>query len=474
MELPDLARSHHDILPSSDGPRKVSLSLATPFGNIPVAKLAPFAVAALVAGIVLAHLLAFRMRGVLLLSSYMGFIARGERPHVLAVVLENVLPVLSLVGMFTLASGTLLGVRSTSAVFAVLVPLVRLPLVLVGVILGSMAAAGAPVVRIFAVHRACQSLLFVVMLYLYYGAFIRAAGREKTGVKIIFIILLSLIAAAVVNAWLLSFAQSAFAGRPAAASPSPKSDDLPYRDGESIILALMELDRTEPSDFRQQIFFERSAGGDVKMTRHLYEKPDDDAPLHLTATTFAHPAMSPAETMILTRGRDRDGKPHKRATTITWSEGKATFQTRTDDGDPRTQVLDAPPDACWHEDLYLVVAALPLRDGYEVELPVLRQRLSLFSAAPVVRTKSLTCRRQTRPAWLPPGPEDDPSDQCFRVSLRDDLFSSPTYAYYDGRTRRLLGVDIVTDVTFARLAVVDAVASRPAGDFSLDPPADSR
>jgi len=474
MQLPDLARSHHDILPSSDGPRKLTVSLAAPFGNIPVARLAPFAVAALAAGIVLGHLLAFRMRGVLLLSPYMGFIARGERPHVLGVVLENVLPALSLVAVFTLASGTLLGVRSTATVFAVLVPLIRLPLVVVGAILGSMAAAGAPAVKIFSVHRACQSVLFILMLYLYYAAFIRATGRERMGAKGILVILLSLIAAFVVTSSLLSFAPTAFAGRPAAEAPSPKSDDLPYRDGESIIFSLTERDLTEPSDFRQQVFFERSEGGDVKITRHLYENAAADTPLHETATTFGHPAMSPAETMLLTRGTDRQGNPHQRTTAITWSQGKATLQTRTDDGDPRTETLDAADDACWHEDLYLLVAALPLRDGYEAALPVLRQRLSLFSAALTVRTMSLACRLQPRPAWLPPAPEDDPSDQCLRVSLRDDLFSSPTYAYYDPRTRRLLGIDIVTAVTFARLAVVGAVASRPAGDFSLDPPAENR
>lgn len=468
MELPDLSKVHHDILPSSGGARKAAVSLATPFGDVPAVKLAPFAVAALAAGIVLAHLLAFRMRGVLLLSSYMGFIARGERPHVLAVVIENVVPVLSLVGVFALASSTLLGTRSTSAIFAALVPLIRLPLVVVGVILGSLAAAGAPAVRIFSVHRACQSALFIVMLYLYYGAFIRATGQGRMGVKGIFVVLLSLIVAAIVNASVLSVAQTALSGPPAGVPSAPKSDDFPYRDGESIILSLMELDRTQPSDFRQQVFFERAPGGDVKITRHLYENASSSSPLHMTATTFASPRMSPVKTMIRTRGRDRAGNVHQRTTTITWAGGTATFEERTDDGGPQTEVVNAPDDACWHEDVYLLVAALPLRDGYETALPVLRQRFSVFSATTTVRALAVTCRLASRPAWLPPAAGDDPSGQCFHVSLGDGLFSSPAYAYYDNKTRRLLGVDIVTEMTFARLAVVGAVASRPAGDFSLD------
>lgn len=471
MKLPDLARSHHDILPSSGGPPGVSPTLATPFGNVSAAKLAPFAAGALVAGIVLAYLLAFRMRGILLFSFHMGFLARGERPNLLAVVIENVLPALSLIGVFTLASAALLQTRSTLVTFAVLVPLIRLPLVVVGVVLGSLAVAGTPVEKIFVVHRACQSLLFVVLLYLYYGAFMRAAGRGK-GVKIIFIVLLSLIVAWIVNGSLFSLAQAALAARPAAVAAAPGSDDLPYRDGESIILSLTELDKTTPSDFRQQVFFERLDDGNIRITRHLYENDAADTPLHMTATIFRSPALSPLKTMIRSRGLDRAGQMHQRTTTITWADGKATFETRTDDGEPRTEVVDAPPEASWHEDIYLLIAALPLRDGYQAALPVLRQRLSLLSAAPSVHTLALTCRLAPRPAWLPPG--DHSSQQCFRVALDADLFSSPTYAYYDHQTRRFLGVDIVMEMAFARLAVVSAVASRPAGDFSLDWPADSR
>ena len=445
-----MSDSSQDLMtiPSPEGGvAAVGRSLRTPFGDVDVSRMAPIAALCFVGAIVLSQLVGFRMSGLLVVSPYLGVAARDVRPPLVAVVIENLVPVVILVVVLAVTARFILGAKNTLWRLAVLIPIARLPVVVLGCLVGGLLLSDATTQRVEGVAQAGQSIVLVIQLYLYYGAFICAVRKERFRWRGYLGLLAALAVAFIVKQSVLGAASQLTGVRPTGPVAPPQVANLPYQDGECVEFSVAPFRSDAPGEQRIRLFFERTGEDGLRLVRQRWVSPEAEHPRGVCRSTFLTPELASLETVLEWRADKREGGVDLHVVAITFEGEEATVVQSLNGEEKRTREIKAPLYTCWQEDLLVLASAMPLADGYRAVYPILGGGL-------VPRYWALECRLAAKPDWLGGNGEGE----CLLVSFTQDLFNEPLYGYYDSDTRALLGVDLVVE----RQVRERVIASRPA------------